>query len=128
MSRTSLSRAGSSPLARGLLGIHGASGVVRGIIPARAGFTNWVDTPQAYCQDHPRSRGVYECQAILTTRDFGSSSLARGLHYPYARIIVIPGIIPARAGFTTALDRANALAEDHPRSRGVYPFYVGEKL
>ena len=30
-------------------------------------------------------------------------------------------IIPARAGFTTACNRAGAWRRDHPRSRGVYP-------
>ena len=35
-------------------------------------------------------------------------------------IQVIPGIIPARAGFTALSRRSYARPGDHPRSRGVY--------
>ena len=50
----------------------------------------------------------------------GSSPLARGLrlirdNYPYAR-----RIIPARAGFTSPMNKSVQTAQDHPRSRGVY--------
>ena len=31
-------------------------------------------------------------------------------------------IIPARAGFTSIGDRSHTKLEDHPRSRGVYPY------
>ena len=71
---------GSSPLARGLHRPH-AHGPLRGrIIPARAGFTLGQAAAHVAQRDHPRSRGVY-----------GSAPghLAR-----------VPGIIPARAGFT----------------------------
>ena len=34
---------------------------------------------------------------------------------------MIPGIIPARAGFTLRRAWVRALGGDHPRSRGVYP-------
>ena len=50
---------GSSPLARGLLNGHGAAVPVRGIIPARAGFTPHPAPTPAPRMDHPRSRGVY---------------------------------------------------------------------
>ena len=58
---------------------------------------------------------------ILPDDDAGSSPLARGLRgvlvdKPYA-----PRIIPARAGFTISVDLDGVCAEDHPRSRGVYP-------
>ena len=33
----------------------------------------------------------------------------------------VVGIIPARAGFTGLGGRGEGVAEDHPRSRGVYP-------
>ena len=72
---------GSSPLARGLPTVIPAAPKSPGIIPARAGFTKIPGTPGFRVADHPRSRGVYECQAILTTRDFGSSPLARGLRF-----------------------------------------------
>ena len=111
---------GSSPLARGLpLGGDPAPVVVR-IIPARAGFTVQVYA-QHFCEwDHPRSRGVYECQAILTTRDFGSSPLARGLLALGTCLFSTPRIIPARAGFTGRRIMPPCQPKDHPRSRGVY--------
>ena len=50
---------GSSPLARGLPeSIHEAL-VLVGIIPARAGFTRFVNPVITSKWDHPRSRGVY---------------------------------------------------------------------
>ena len=73
-----MSFAGSSPLARGLLGDRVASGVHDGIIPARAGFTP--------IPSHPIP--------------MGSSPLARGLRAPVAESIRFRRIIPARAGFT----------------------------
>ena len=92
--------AGSSPLARGLPDGRQNGRYVGGIIPARAGFTSRraprpefdgssplarglhpdFDQPADLAADHPRSRGVYAP---------GPSSG-----------VVIPGIIPARAGFT----------------------------
>ena len=54
-----LMAAGSSPLARGLRVVPDVHGHATGIIPARAGFTDKVQTALLYEQDHPRSRGVY---------------------------------------------------------------------
>ena len=45
---------------------------------------------------------------------------ARGLHPEPDRVVHVHGIIPARAGFTTAISRRPATSWDHPRSRGVY--------
>ena len=50
---------GSSPLARGLQVGAAHQGGVRGIIPARAGFTTCGSATTAPPPDHPRSRGVY---------------------------------------------------------------------
>ena len=71
---------GSSPLARGLPPLASRPSCLRGIIPARAGFTRSSITPGPSVMDHPRSRGVY---VTLT-----------------ARIKKDHRIIPARAGFT----------------------------
>ena len=50
----------------------------------------------------------------------GSSPLARGLlDVPLPTEVAI-GIIPARAGFTTAASARSGMTGDHPRSRGVY--------
>ena len=71
--------------------------------------------------DHPRSRGVYTPIGGTIGENFGSSPLARGLRCgaPYPR--ALPGIIPARAGFTDHLHHCPCDRLDHPRSRGGYP-------
>ena len=92
--------AGSSPLARGLLGC-GAAGRGRArIIPARAGFTRPASPQPRRDWDHPRSRGVYRHWRAASTRR--------------------TRIIPARAGFTGMAPTRLFPDRDHPRSRGVY--------
>ena len=111
---------GSSPLARGLQGKVSPAGMVRGIIPARAGFTDHPPDRNRGRPDHPRSRGVYANWFRDTIKPIGSSPLARGLrqagHGPGPR----PRIIPARAGFTLPPPWRRRAGRDHPRSRGVY--------
>ena len=70
---------GSSPLARGLREV--IKGVIDAhrIIPARAGFTIRKDYHGPHEQDHPRSRGVYDCVWVPVAACEGSSPLARGL-------------------------------------------------
>ena len=111
---------GSSPLARGLLGLATIADTQWRIIPARAGFTMgaWRSRPRT--PDHPRSRGVYRAERIEDDEEFGSSPLARGLllaEHPHREE---DGIIPARAGFTRRRLRRRRRSRDHPRSRGVY--------
>ena len=91
---------GSSPLARGLHMICVTHPLERGIIPARAGFTNYDRFLYADTEDHPRSRGVY----------------SRSSSKRCSRL----WIIPARAGFTQWSGRETRREQDHPRSRGVY--------
>ena len=99
--RAPLSRkAGSSPLARGLLR--------RG--PGR----------RRRRTDHPRSRGVYPAREEAEAWEWGSSPLARGLRLPGLRPGGAGGIIPARAGFTSGRSSRTTSRRDHPRSRGVY--------
>ena len=50
----------------------------------------------------------------------GSSPLARGLPDRHRQPEPVPGIIPARAGFTAAVRPGSVTSRDHPRSRGVY--------
>ena len=71
----------------------GSSPLARGLRPDRPGC----DVPPL---DHPRSRGVYGKQAWAAITDAGSSPLARGLLVSWFTTYVVPGIIPARAGFT----------------------------
>ena len=111
---------GSSPLARGLRAPLSFVDRLARIIPARAGFTAPRDGAPRWCEDHPRSRGVYAVEPVADLKFGGSSPLARGL-LPGLRSGNEPGrIIPARAGFTTKATRRRCPLWDHPRSRGVY--------
>ena len=100
MCSTSQALGGSSPLARGLRGIHEVGDNESGIIPARAGFTIEADVTELKYQDHPRSRGVYAKKADALRRIAGSSPLARGLLRIHRMVVSDIRIIPARAGFT----------------------------
>ena len=94
---------GSSPLARGLLRRGAPASARRGIIPARAGFTQPSAHRPGQGPDHPRSRGVYVRDGPLETVAGGSSPLARGLPPVDPRPEGGRRIIPARAGFTKGL-------------------------
>ena len=111
---------GSSPLARGLRDSELLGRRLRGIIPARAGFTVRRGIAGLRGRDHPRSRGVYASLAEAACALAGSSPLARGLHPLRRRRCRSARIIPARAGFTQAGDARFRRHQDHPRSRGVY--------
>ena len=94
---------------------------MRGIIPARAGFTISAACAPLADTDHPRSRGVYDPNGNTDTFIYGSSPLARGLRPLPSRVISVTRIIPARAGFTDGSGQLYLRTRDHPRSRGVYP-------
>ena len=111
---------GSSPLARGLRHEKRARERRGGIIPARAGFTEYPRSPSRGSRDHPRSRGVYGCEIWAVKMKDGSSPLARGLRPWRCAHDTRPGIIPARAGFTHSAAYYRRNPWDHPRSRGVY--------
>ena len=111
---------GSSPLARGLRERCRIRGGRWGIIPARAGFTQERRASTHPAGDHPRSRGVYDVAALPPLLTWGSSPLARGLPVSIGSQWWGRRIIPARAGFTAHEQDAQLVAEDHPRSRGVY--------
>ena len=113
-------KVGSSPLARGLRSSRRRCWSRRRIIPARAGFTPCSPWTPPRPGDHPRSRGVYYVGGDTTSGVSGSSPLARGLPRSRALRCAGPGIIPARAGFTSTIMAAKASLSDHPRSRGVY--------
>ena len=104
-------RWGSSPLARGLLQPVCDAVAQARIIPARAGFTHRRLSAGSPDGDHPRSRGVYfwiRCRVVTAA---GSSPLARGLLGAGGAVLLLPGIIPARAGFTPR----------HPLGGGAFP-------
>ncbi len=113
---------GSSPLARGLPEDRLLDAGAARIIPARAGFTPGKQPARTPPTDHPRSRGVYPRSPGSPRTYPGSSPLARGLQRQWPELHEAVGIIPARAGFTTAVARTPRSGRDHPRSRGVYTF------
>ena len=116
----SIASGGSSPLARGLLKVISDHIYGRRIIPARAGFTQYLTPADHLDQDHPRSRGVYTIADLVIEATEGSSPLARGLPKRNRELTNEYRIIPARAGFTDYITREPGLVSDHPRSRGVY--------
>ena len=104
--------------------------VVGGSSP-RAGFTRGWHSAGRSLRDHPRSRGVYEMSRSKVICAGGSSPLARGLPDYVHEAHRVPGIIPARAGFTRASPATTRTSSDHPRSRGVYdrgPFEEGFRV
>ena len=111
---------GSSPLARGLRLKRLRMIGLKGIIPARAGFTRLVVRCGSWLRDHPRSRGVYLDLFRRGIKITGSSPLARGLPDALPAGRGCRRIIPARAGFTRTWTPCPGEAWDHPRSRGVY--------
>ena len=111
---------GSSPHTRGLPSRREPRGDSCGIIPAHAGFTGATHRPESHLSDHPRTRGVYcdePCPGFYTP---GSSPHTRGLLATIMSGRLVSGIIPAHAGFTPSGTDCTFLAEDHPRTRGVY--------
>ena len=112
--------AGSSPRVRGLQVWVGRADELRGIIPARAGFT---PAPLAQADgivDHPRACGVYSSRAARAASAAGSSPRVRGLLVAGREGGVSRRIIPARAGFTNTVSPRSATTPDHPRACGVY--------
>ncbi len=109
---------GSSPLARGTPGRRDFRGVQRGLIPARAGNTGYLNFWLTVLRAHPRSRGEHTVTPHAFNDSGGSSPLARGTHTDASPLPPSAGLIPARAGNTrypaTRLHRTRA----HPRSRG----------
>ena len=111
---------GSSPHARGLREGGPLPDIYNGIIPARAGFTGPTVSRGAVPGDHPRTRGVYSGFLRCCACSCGSSPHARGLPLASSCRILMMGIIPARAGFTTSAPLTGVSGSDHPRTRGVY--------
>ena len=89
---------GSSPLARGPLGLSGSAQLDAGLIPARAGTTGTAQYPPRVVK--------------------GSSPLARGPPCVLVKFDEHMGLIPARAGTTLGLTGSLVIAGAHPRSRG----------
>ena len=109
---------GSSPLARGTHVAVAQSVRAVGLIPARAGNTQYRAEPPAPGWAHPRSRGEHAPSPLRNTTALGSSPLARGTPLPRNLGTLIRGLIPARAGNTCRCPFHKARQWAHPRSRG----------
>ena len=115
---------GSSPHARGLQRPPPSGPAKPRIIPARAGFTAAAPRGLWRTRDHPRTRGVYDVVRSGRSLSRGSSPHARGLRRCRTVRDVRQGIIPARAGFTPAARPRPPGRSDHPRTRGVYRYFL----
>ena len=112
---------GSSPHARGTLGLvvlrlHG-----RGIIPACAGNTCWLKIELYGNRDHPRMRGEHAPYLYCDSQELGSSPHARGTLEVIDAVQKLLGIIPACAGNTNRQPVSHKHVRDHPRMRGEHP-------
>ena len=109
---------GSSPLARGTLGMCVLLGCSSGLIPARAGNTLAGTCEATTSRAHPRSRGEHQAPAGTTWKRTGSSPLARGTPELNPVPVAVVGLIPARAGNTPSPADWGGSERAHPRSRG----------
>ena len=91
---------------------------VPGLIPARAGRTDFDALSEAPDRAHPRSRGADPRAEEVTPGDPGSSPLARGGPRSTCAASCAMGLIPARAGRTPLTLTPVAGPRAHPRSRG----------
>ena len=115
---------GSSPHARGPRWCREPFPDAAGIIPACAGSTQRRLCVPIKVKDHPRMRGVHGDVSNFCFFELGSSPHARGPPFWRSWSAVTTGIIPACAG-STDVARVPALSiQDHPRMRGVHPWWL----
>ena len=111
-------RSGSSPLVRGQLNANNNVQDAIRIIPARAGPTCAQQRHVVEESDHPRSCGANYQKTDVQTRYHGSSPLVRGQLTGEPERLLLPRIIPARAGPTRRPMASGRQSPDHPRSCG----------
>ena len=114
----SLLHLGSSPPVRGAQHVHIPEPAPRGLIPARAGSTVGCTGGRVCRWAHPRPCGEHESARVAEWVEPGSSPPVRGalqeINAPHA----YRGLIPARAGSTSAASRTVARHRAHPRPCG----------
>ena len=115
---------GSSPLARGTQTRLSDTPKCLGLIPARAGNTRKILPPWPQTWAHPRSRGEHTERQTPMDSEQGSSPLARGTLVLIMLLLMVFGLIPARAGNTPRLRCVIRFSRAHPRSRGEHWFTV----
>ena len=94
-------RMGSSPRVRGTPTTRRPPPPTRGIIPACAGNTVWLELRREMERDHPRVCGEHDSCRILAAFVTGSSPRVRGTLCIVAAPKQRVGIIPACAGNTS---------------------------
>ena len=109
---------GASPHGRGKLGDGELGGVLRRLIPARAGKTWRTTTLQGTSRAHPRTGGENPPQAHPTQWNAGSSPHGRGKLHVLPQRRHAGRLIPARAGKTHVHVRISAIEAAHPRTGG----------
>ncbi len=118
MSRNPVRGSGSSPRMRGAHRLMSSISPQMRIIPAYAGSTYRFRETTEYGRDHPRVCGEHFSRSCESWSGSGSSPRMRGApRLPDSRIPV-RGIIPAYAGSTSRLRRAENFDRDHPRVCG----------
>ena len=111
-------RLGSSPRVRGKPDPLRPPRHRRGLIPARAGKTHRGNPRRRAVTAHPRACGENMNSKGTVCPRFGSSPRVRGKRRHRRRDEGRPGLIPARAGKTTAAPRAASPTTAHPRACG----------
>ena len=109
---------GSSPRVRGKRRSCRGFGAEGGLIPARAGKTAHYSTALSHSAAHPRACGENRIGLAGTRGSLGSSPRVRGKHGPVLARALRAGLIPARAGKTSAARARGAWVWAHPRACG----------
>ena len=109
---------GSSPRLRGTRLFREPGLGEGGIIPALAGNTQNCYSLSGSSGDHPRACGEHPTPVGGYCGRSGSSPRLRGTHGSPSRPRSHPGIIPALAGNTLALQSITRPLRDHPRACG----------
>ena len=106
---------GSSPPVRGAHPSVGFLHRSQGLIPARAGSTYPPQQARPLAWAHPRPCGEHAVWVTPVSAGAGSSPPVRGAHRASESIARSPGLIPARAGSTSAQ------CQGHTPSQGSSP-------
>ena len=120
-----MSRAGSSPLARGTLRAAARRWLAGRFIPAGAGNTMPPSRPATAPAVHPRWRGEHDTGVDVLQGFGGSSPLARGTQDRARHGRAHHRFIPAGAGNTYSSQRSRSLSAVHPRWRGEHLTVLG---
>ena len=109
---------GSSPRVRGKRHRRRLQQMRLGLIPARAGKTASAWVLAAPSRAHPRACGENPASGLGVSISAGSSPRVRGKPRPMGRGRAPGGLIPARAGKTSARRSTSRATRAHPRACG----------